>query len=328
LGNSKDKKIKSNNKTSRNRTTLFLVIACVVISVTVLSLLVSTNFEPASDSISEDSVNLPKTYKTMSDHIDELSKTHTMRIFDSEIHFNYYLSDDDYNRHQIGIPPSDGVRITLNETYAEQIIEIIKPNSKSVVIYPTFTSAAYQPFGFYHYYGDKCDEKCITDISFENPTFDYTSSGWSAQILYEVGYDFLTDVEVDRNPEILQNYDVVILLHNEYVTKKEFNALSNFPNLIFLHPNALYAEIDVDYDDNTITLIRGHEYPPPEYPSNGFDYEIEMRFHEYEYDNKCLDWKFIEFENGYHLNCYPESVIPETLQIFEKLKELTLILSK
>ena len=74
---------------------------------------------------------------------------------------------------------------------------------------------------------------------------------------------FLLILTVDQNPEILQNYDTVILLHNEYVTKKQFDAISTHPNLIFLHPNALYAlEIDVNYDTNTMTLIRGHDYPP------------------------------------------------------------------
>ena len=32
--------------------------------------------------------------------------------------------------------------------------------------------------------------------------------------------------------------------------------------------------------------------------ANGFGYEIEERFHDYEYDTDCIDWKFIEFENA------------------------------
>jgi hypothetical protein len=144
----------------------------------------------------------------------------------------------------------------------------------------------------------------------------------SAQILYHLGYDFLTEIEVDQNPELLQNYDTVILLHNEYVTKKIFDTISSHPNLIFLAPNALYAEIDVNYDDNTMTLIRGHQYPPPEKPANGFDYDVEIEFHHYEYDDKCLEWKFIEIENGFHLNCYPDAVIHQNLEILLKMKEL------
>ena len=200
------------------------------------------------------------------------------------------------------------------------MIDILKPNDGTVVIYPTFTSIAYHEPGFYTYFRGECDESCIIDVPLVNPEFKYTSSGLTAQILYHVGYDFLTDIEVDKNPELLQNYDTVILLHNEYVTKKAFDAISSHPNLIFLFPNALYAEIDVNYDDNTMTLIRGHNYP--EGVLNGFDYDIEIEFHNYEYDVDCLEWEFIEIENGFHLNCYPDGVIYKNLEILLKMKEL------
>jgi hypothetical protein len=205
--------------------------------------------------------------------------------------------------------------------YAKDLIDKLKPNDGSVVIYPIFTSAAYAEPGFYTYYAGNCDESCITDISFEKAEFKYTSTGFLAQLLYLVGYDFLTDIDIDQNPELLQNYDTVILLHNEYVTKKEFDAIIAHPNLIFLTPNALYAEIDVNYDDNTMTLIRGHQYPDTSI-DNGFDYEVEEKFHHYEYDDLCLEWEFIEIENGFHLNCYPDGVIHKNLDILLKMKEL------
>ena len=71
-----------------------------------------------------------------------------------------------------------------------------------------------------------------------------------------------------------------------------------------------------------MTLIRGHQYPPPEKPANGIDYEVEEKFHHYEYDNLCLEWEFIEIENGFHLNCYPEGAIDTNLDILLKMKEL------
>ena len=92
--------------------------------------------------------------------------------------------------------------------------------------------------------------------------------------------------------------------------------------MIFLFPNALYAEIDVNYVDDTITLIKGHGYPPDNPVGNGFDYEIEKRFHDYEYDNRCLTWKFVEIENGHHLNCYPDSKIYENFDVLIALKEI------
>ena len=70
-----------------------------------------------------------------------------------------------------------------------------------------------------------------------------------------------------------------------------------------------------------MTLISCHNYPE-ESIANGFDYEIEERFHEYEYDRDCLEWEFVEIENGYHINCYPDAIIADNLEILIKLKEL------
>jgi hypothetical protein len=221
-----------------------------------------------------------------------------------------------------GLPVIQGLRIEINDPYLDELVTSIKRDDRSVVIYPLFTSAAYSEPGFYTYYRGHCDITCINDLSYSNPTFGWASSGATAQILYHVGYDFLTDAEVDQNPQLLENYDTVILLHNEYVTKKAFDAISNHPNLIFLFPNALYAEVEVNHESETITLIRGHQYPPPDFPANGFDYEIEEQFHNYEYDSECLDWEFIKIPNGHHLNCYPDGIIHNNLDILKKMKEL------
>jgi hypothetical protein len=231
------------------------------------------------------------------------------------------MTPNDADRLQRNLHHVDGVRLSLNELNAEQFVNDLKPSGGAVVIFPVFTAAAYQPYGFYAYYADNCDDSCITDLSFEKFTFDFGGSGGTAQLLYHAGYDFLTDIEVDRNPELLENYDTVILLHNEYVTKKEFDAISNHPNLLFLHPNALYAEIDVNHDTNTMTLVRGHQYPDNSI-ANGFDYEIEEEFHHYEYDTKCENWEFVEIENGFHLNCYPEGNIIRNFEMLKKIKDL------
>ena len=312
---------KTDNKKTDNKKNIIIIIVCAIISVSVLSLTFAMNSE-TSVTLPETSVTLPETSVTMSGYIENLSNTHQIQFNLGVPYFDAYFTNDDFARINNNLGPIDGVRITLNESTAEQMIDILKPNDGSVVIYPVFTSASYKEPGFYTYFRGECDESCITDLSFENPEFKYTSSGLTAQILYHVGYDFLTEIEVDQNPELLQNYDTVILLHNEYVTKKAFDAISSHPNLIFLFPNALYAEIDVNYDDNTMTLIRGHQYPPPENPDNGFDYDIEIEFHHYEYDIECLEWEFIEFENGHHLNCYPDGVIYQNLEILLKMKEL------
>jgi len=121
-----------------------------------------------------------------------------------------------------------------------------------------------------------------------------------------LGYPTITDADIDRNPSILQQFDKVIMLHNEYVTRTMFDAITNHPNVIYLYPNALYAEIEVNYIDETITLIRGHNYPEPEI-TNGFDWEFDNT-HPFEYDTECADMKMYQIKNGWMTNCYPENV--------------------
>jgi len=126
-------------------------------------------------------------------------------------------------------------------------------------------------------------------------------------------------VEIDRDPSILQQFDKVIMLHNEYVTRTMFDAVTSHPNVIYLYPNALYAEIEVDYIDETITLIRGHNYPEPEI-TNGFDWEFDNT-HPYEFDSLCLDMEIYPIENGRMTTCYPENLfLKNTEQLFNLLK--------
>ena len=304
------KKKDSNKKTGNQKIGIILLF-----SVLILALAYSFTFN------SNLSIPILGTSATMSDYLDDYFKHHTFQINLGDRYFDTYITELDRNRFLNNkLSTVDGVKLTINE-YGDELIDILKPNDGAVVIYPVFTSAAYKEPGFYTYFAGDCDESCITDLSFENPEFKFTSSGNTAQILHLVGYDFITDIDVDKNPEILQNYDTVILLHNEYVTQKEFDAITSHPNLIFLFPNALYAEIETNYDDNTMTLIRGHNYPDYSI-KNGFGYDVEEEFHHYEYETQCLEWKFLEIENGFHLNCYPDGTIHKNLNILQKMKEL------
>ena len=177
---------------------------------------------------------------------------------------------------------------------------------KTAVVYPYFTYVAYNEPGFYTYYRGDCDSCTTTKFA---PTSllnnEYVTSGLGHQALTLLGYTALSEEEIDMNPSILQQFDKVIMLHNEYVTRTMFDAITNHPNVFYLYPNALYAEIEVDYIDETITLIRGHNYPEPEI-INGFDWEFDNT-HPYEYDNLCADMKFYQIENGWMTNCYPEN---------------------
>jgi len=210
-----------------------------------------------------------------------------------------------------------GLNPNKMDTYNE--VAVWNDPQKTVVVYPYFTYAAYNEPGFYAYYRGECDD--CTTTKFAPPIPLYTSSGIGHQALTILGYPTITDADIDRDPSILQQFDKVIMLHNEYVTRTMFDAVTSHPNVIYLYPNALYAEIEVNYIDETITLIRGHNYPEPEI-ANGFDWKFDNT-HPYEYDSLCADMKFYQIENGWMTNCYPENFfLKDHTGLFNLLKTI------
>lgn len=206
----------------------------------------------------------------------------------------------------------------MSDIYQE--LGFFNQKANAVVIYPTFTESAYSKNGFYDYYDSTCDESCLTVPIQDDFEGEYASSRAAHRVFELLGYDSLTDVDVDMNPEILKKYDKVILLHNEYVTKSVFTAITTHPKVIYLYPNALYAEINVDYQERTISLVKGHGFPDKEI-DNGFEW-IYDNTHPFEFDYQCENWKFNEIPNGFMLNCYPEYVIFKDQKLLETIKNL------
>jgi len=210
-----------------------------------------------------------------------------------------------------------GLNPNKMDTYNE--VAVWNDPQKTVVVYPYFTYAAYNEPGFYAYYRGECDD--CTTTKFAPPIPLYTSSGIGHQALTILGYPTITDADIDRDPSILQQFDKVIMLHNEYVTRTMFDAITNHPNVLYLYPNALYAEIEVNYIDETITLIRGHNYPEPEI-TNGFDWEFDNT-HPYEFDSECQRMDIYKIKNGWMTTCYPENVfLKKSQQLFDLLKTI------
>ena len=118
----------------------------------------------------------------------------------------------------------------------------------------------------------------------------------------------------------LKNYDKVIVLHNEYVSKIMFDAITAHKNIVFLYPNSLYGEIELNDSNNKITLVRGHGYPSSDI-KNGFNWENENT-NPYEFDSGCNSWEFYPISNGHMLNCYPEQIIWQDELLLKTLKEL------
>ena len=249
--------------------------------------------------------------------------------------FRLFIYEDD-----IGILPNGESYILeiqaefktgLEQVYDE--ISVLNDRQNSVVVFPIFTSSAYSLYpadistrdlGFYDYYEGFCDgpitwaNDCLTTQIKPDIPITHNASGMGYKILELLGYDIITDIDVDKNPEILKNYDKVILLHNEYVTKTEFDAITNHPKVLYLYPNALYAEISVDYLKNTISLVRGHNYPESEI-RNGFGWEFDNT--PMEYDELCENWEFYNIDNGMMLNCYPEEIIYKDITFLKMIKD-------
>ena len=184
--------------------------------------------------------------------------------------------------------------------------EALHSTTKTVVVYPIFTQSAYEWGGFHDFYAEYCDSCLkITIQDYYEKTF--ASSGNAYRILEFLGYEIIDDIDLDKNPAILEKFDKVILLHNEFVTRAEFEAITNHPKVIYLYPNTLSSEVKTNYSENTISLIRGPGFPDDDI-INGFDWEFDNT--EYFNDWSCIDWQFYEITNGYMLNCYPETELP------------------
>ena len=233
--------------------------------------------------------------------------------------FDVYGVRDDFKVIDNGVvwgTPVFGLNINNIENYNE--IAIWNDPQKAAVVFPTFTDSAYDSPGFYDYFSGECNSCTTTTIT--DGVLDYNSGANGYQLLTLLGYSPITDIDIDKNPSILKEYDKIIILHNEYVTRTMFDAITSHPNVIYLYPNALYAEIEVDYDNNTITLIRGHNYPEEEI-TNGFDWEFDNT-HPFEYDNNCEQMIFYPIDNGWMTNCYPEQILAASPIIFKTIKGL------
>ncbi|NDB87817.1 MAG: hypothetical protein EB164_02630 [Thaumarchaeota archaeon] len=203
-----------------------------------------------------------------------------------------------------------------NQTEAYQ--KISSDGKDAVVIRPIFTASAYYEPGFYTFYRNECDSKCLTTTIKYGQPYGYSGSSNSMKVLRLLGYKEITDIDVDKNPEILSKYKKVIVLHNEYVTQKEFDAITKHPHVLYLYPNALYAKISVNYQNDSISLIRGHHYPTKEI-LNGFDWKFDNS--KLEYDKTCANWKFTKIKNGKMLSCYPQNIIFSDYRLLKEIKD-------
>jgi hypothetical protein len=293
--------------------TILIALAILTISCNFLS----TQKNAYSQTVSDENtvvVSVPKNNHT-NDYLDVVSNEENtkqvLRLFINDLIFDVKPV---YNNGKLTYITMN-TKPDLQDVYNE--IGLFGKPRDIVFIYPSFTQSAYDKNGFYDYYNKKCDSRCLT-VKIPDKINGFQSSSISgAWALKLLSYPHIKDQDVDKNPEILKQYKRVIVLHNEYVTKREFDAITSHPDVIFLYPNALYAEVQSNYNTNTITLVRGHGYPDQGI-RNGFAWKPDTSKNEY--DIGCENWHFYKRENYTMLNCYPEYRILYDVKLIRALQ--------
>ena len=142
------------------------------------------------------------------------------------------------------------------------------------------------------------------------------------QLYYSINFlKLFTDLEIEKNPNILSNYDKIIILHNKYVTKNIFDAITNHPKVIYLHPGALSEEVKIRLPENSFTVLSPVKYPEERNFQNDFLWPYDNSHREF---NHCLDIDDPRFEkvpNGIMLNCYPENVLHKSKELLAQIRD-------
>jgi hypothetical protein len=196
---------------------------------------------------------------------------------------------------------------------------LVEPENSTVIIKPILTIRAYQNNGFYDFFRNKCSVSCLT-IKI-NDTRAFAASAPGLEALRWIGYSrVVTDADVDQNPSILSKFKTVIVLHNEYVTKREFDAITSQKHVVYLYPNAMFAEVTYDPVNHTITLTKGHRYPLQGI-WNAFNWKYDNTYEEK--NHNCVNWKFKAVGNGRQLNCTPDNILRYDSRLWYAIKHLS-----
>jgi len=193
------------------------------------------------------------------------------------------------------------------------------PPLKLAFLNPTFTYAAYQNNSFYNFYSKyyslagphtniTTDLDLIKDKKVPHAPFYLYDQlpghppGIPHKYLIDRVIDtvtllaptsnltFINDQHVDAgnifDSNGRNNLDVIFLVHEEYVTQQEYNNLKKFVaqggTLVFVESNILTVEVNYDRQNDTISLVKGHEFE--------FDGKVARRSVEERWLNETSQW--------------------------------------
>jgi len=161
----------------------------------------------------------------------------------------------------------------------EQAIQDLS-ETKIAFVEPTFTNSAYNLDSFYFFYSKYYftpeEQKITTDLDLLTGDIPLEfDTGYFQNIFNLVKQtlpnSFVTTIGDEEihggaifDKENANIYDVMIFLHNEYVTQEYYDNVKKFLNnggsVILLTGNTFYAEISFDDKLCTTTLIKGHDW--------------------------------------------------------------------
>jgi hypothetical protein len=153
-------------------------------------------------------------------------------------------------------------------------------NKRIAFVEPTFTDAAYNVDGFYPFFFKYPHVpegvNVTTDLNLMTAEIPKEIDRTYFMPFVERVKSFVPDSEVSiiRDQDVhngalssedgTNTYDVLLLLHNEYVTQEAYDSFKNFVKnggrIIFINPNIFYAEVTYDEKSCSVTLVKGHDW--------------------------------------------------------------------
>ncbi len=216
-----------------------------------------------------------------------------------------------------------------NVKYFPFFVRPTVPGSSSRIVYiANFNNAnAYNPWGgksFYH------GTPAAVKISFLRPLSDHNGLGRITKLqrlhchLEDMGIEleYLTEWDVQQNPCLLRNYDVVIIAgHHEYVTSRFYDAVQDHHDrgghLAFFSADDIYWQ--VRYEDDGNTLVGYKTVALEDDPLNGIvDCFVSWKWHKNPLNRPAEELKGIRRAVGFkHFLTEPYLVQMASHWIFE-----------
>jgi len=181
---------------------------------------------------------------------------------------------------------ADNSRTIQTQQKLSLIVSSVQSKNKIALLEPTFTEAAYNN-AFYVFY-KKYDslskgEEVLTDLRNLTSSLDRSTNttlnkniqqkmtivlDQIKKVIPSANVYNIKDQDVDNGKLILNdtsnNFDVLIVLHEEYVTQKMYDDFKRFVSnggvILFLDANFFFAEVNYDKEKKAVTLIRGHHW--------------------------------------------------------------------